>query len=331
MSTSAGSVGSAVDRVVEALTSHRWSTYGLAATRMTLAVTILLQLAVGFADRQYIWGVGHRWAEPFHERQAVLTWLPWLPEGPAWVTDLALLASVVAGVALLLGWHTRSACIATFVLWAVMIDASPILRSGAEDVVRLVLFYLCFSDSGAAASLDQRRRRRRGDASSAREWFTILLNNVAVVLIAHQIVMIYVGSALWKFDGPAWIDGTAVYFPLQVNQYSPWRGELGWLYEWSPFVHAATWSAMVIQLAFPLLLLDRRTRILGFVLVTGTHVGIGVLMGLMYFSLAMIAADAVLISDATWRQAADVVRRRGRRREPGRSGRSHGGPGVLTL
>ena len=51
---------------------------------------------------------------------------------------------------------------------------------------------------------------------------------------------------------------------------------------------------MVIQLAFPLLLLDRRTRILGFVLVTGTHVGIGVLMGLMYFSLAMIAADAVL-------------------------------------
>lgn len=314
MSAAAGRVAPTIDRIVDSLTSHRWSTYGLAATRMTLAVTILLQLAVGFADRQYIWGVGHRWAEPFHERQAVLTWLPWLPAGPAWVTDLALLASVLAGVALLVGWHTRTACIATFVLWAVMIDASPILRSGAEDVVRLVLFYLCFSDSGAAGSLDARRRRRRDRPARSSEWFTILLNNVAVVLIAHQIVMIYVGSALWKFDGAVWRDGTAVYGPLQVNQYSPWLDELGWLYEWSPFVHAATWSAMVIQLAFPLLLLDRRTRILGFVLVTGTHIGIGVLMGLMYFSLAMIAADAVLISDATWRQAADVVRRRGRRR-----------------
>ncbi|MEG9225264.1 HTTM domain-containing protein [Aeromicrobium sp. Sec7.5] len=312
MSAVAERVGPQVDRFVESLTSSRWSTYGLAATRMTLAVTILLQLAVGFADRQYIWGVGHRWAEPFHERQAVLTWVPWLPAGPAWVTDLALLASVMAGVALLLGWHTRTACIATFLLWAVMIDASPILRSGAEDVVRLVLFYLCFSDSGAAASLDARRRRRR-DSRVRAEWFTILLNNVAVVLIAHQIVMIYVGSALWKFDGPAWIDGTAVYFPLQVNQYSPWLDELGWLYEWSPFVHAATWSAMAIQLAFPLLLLDRRTRVLGFVLVTGTHIGIGVLMGLMYFSLAMIAADAVLISDTTWRRATEVVRRRGTR------------------
>lgn len=330
MSTAAARIGPAIDRLVGSLTSHRWSTYGLAATRMTLAVTILLQLAVGFADRQYIWGVGHRWAEPFHERQAVLTWLPWLPAGPPWVTDLALFASVVAGVALLVGWHTRTACIATFVLWAVMIDASPILRSGAEDVVRLVLFYLCFSDSGAAASLDERRRQRRGQKESVRtrEWFTILLNNVAVVLIAHQIVMIYVGSALWKFDGPAWIDGTAVYFPLQVNQYSPWLDELGWLYEWSPFVHAATWSAMGIQLAFPLLLLDRRTRVLGFVLVTGTHIGIGVLMGLMYFSLAMIAADAVLISDATWRRAADVVRRRGWGRNRVRAEHTAGSPGL---
>ena len=305
--------GSVLDRFVETVTSHRWSTYGLAATRMTLAVTILLQLVVGFADRQYIWGVGHRWAEPFHERQAVVTWLPWLPAAPAWVTDLAVLASVLAGLALLVGWHTRTACIATFVLWAVMIDASPILRSGAEDVVRLVLFSLCFSDSGAAASLDARRRRARSRPAGSTEWLTILLNNLAVVLIAHQIVMIYVGSALWKFDGPTWLDGTAVYSPLQVNQYSPWLDELGWLYTWSPFVHAATWSAMAIQLAFPLLLLDRRTRILGFVLVTGTHLGIGLLMGLMYFSLAMIAADAVLISDASWRRAADAVRRWGRR------------------
>ncbi|GAA1736990.1 HTTM domain-containing protein [Aeromicrobium alkaliterrae] len=313
MSARTDVVATSVDRLVAWLTSHRWSTFGLAATRITLAFTILVQIAVGFADRQYIWGVGHRWAEPFHDRQAVVTWIPWLPAGPAWVTELAVLASVLAGIALLLGWHTRTACIATFLLWALMIDASPILRSGAEDVVRLVLFYLCFSDSGAAASLDARRRRRLDRPTPSREWVTILLNNAAVVLIAHQIVMIYVGSALWKFDGSVWIDGTAVYYPLQVHQYSPWLGELGWLYEWSPFVHLASWSAMVIQLGFPLLLLTRRTRIIGFVLITGTHLGIGVLMGLMYFSLAMIAADAVLISDDSWRAAAGNLRKRSAR------------------
>ncbi|WP_229053246.1 HTTM domain-containing protein [Aeromicrobium sp. Leaf350] len=310
MTSPAATVATSVDRLVDWLTTSRWSTFGLAATRMTIAFTILVQLAVGFADRQYIWGVGHRWAEPFHERQAVVTWIPWLPAAPAWATDVALLASVVAGVALLVGWHTRTACIATFLLWALMIDASPILRSGAEDVVRLVLFYLCFSDSGVVASLDARRRRRKDRGEPRHDWLAILLNNVAVVLIAHQIVMIYVGSALWKFDGPAWLDGTAVYYPLQVNQYSPWLAELDWLYTWSPFVMGATWSAMIIQLGFPLLLLTRRTRIIGFVLITGTHLGIGVLMGLMYFSLAMIAADAVLISDDTWRSAARNFRDR---------------------
>ena len=228
---------------------------------------------------------------------------------------LRIWLAVVAAVALLLGWHTRVACIATFVLWMLMMDASPILRSGAEDVVRLVLFYLCFSDSGAAASLDARRRRRRGLPRPSGGWLTILLNNAAVVLIAHQIVMIYVGAALWKVDSDVWRDGTAVYYPLNVHQYSPWLAELDWLYGWAPFVLGATWSATVIQLAFPLLLLDRRTRIVGFVLITATHLAIGVLMGLMYFSLAMIAADAVLISDATWRQAAEVVRRRGKRRD----------------
>jgi len=314
-----------IDQFVGWLTSHRWSTFGLAATRITIAFTILVQLAVGFTDRQYIWGVGQRWAESTHERQAVLTWVPWLPAGPAWLTEVAVLASVIAGVALLLGWHTRTACILTFVLWALMIDASPILRSGAEDVVRLVLFYLCFSDSGAAWSLDERRARRRDRSERPHPWFTILLNNAAVVLIAHQIVMIYVGSALWKFDGPAWLDGTAVYYPLHVNQYSPWIGELSWLYSWGPFVHVASWSAMVIQLSFPLLLLDRRLRILAFVLITGTHLAIGVLMGLMYFSLAMIAADAVLISDDTWRSAAarsQAWRERWRARSRAESGRT---------
>ncbi len=302
--------GSQTDRaavwLLDAVTTRRWSTYGLAVTRITLAATILLQVLVDLPDRHYMWGAGQRWAETTHDRQAVLTWIPWLPAGPEWATTVAALATILAGTALLLGWHTRTAAIASLVMWMVMIEASPMLRSGAEDVVRLVLFYLCLADSGSRWSLDARRGSRRPGA----EWFVVALNNAAVVLIAHQIVMIYVGSALWKVDGPRWLDGTAVYYPLHVEQYSPWLGELGGLYTWAPFVQVATWSALVIQLAFPLMLLTQRTRILGFVLVTGTHLGIGVFMGLMYFSMAMIAADAVLISDASWRRAASTVRER---------------------
>ncbi|MFT4189286.1 MAG: HTTM domain-containing protein [Aeromicrobium sp.] len=302
-------VGESVDWLVDRVTEKRWSTFGLAATRVTLAATILLQTLSGLPELQYTWGVGQRWAETTHTRQGVVGWAPWLPQYPAWAAVAVVAAMIVAAVAMMLGWRTRVTVVLMVALWGVTMDASPILRSGGEDVVRLILFYLMFADSGRAWSLDARRRRKAEAPERRGEWLSILFNNLAVVLIAHQIVMIYVGGALWKFASDVWLDGTAVYYPLQVSQYSPWVHELGWLYSWPVFVMGATWTAMLVQIAFPLMLLTRRTRIVGFVLVTATHIGIGVLMGLMYFSLAMIAADAVLISDTSWRTSRETVRK----------------------
>jgi hypothetical protein len=45
------------------------------------------------------------------------------------------------------------------------------------------------------------------------------------------------------------------------------------------------------------------------VVITGMHLGIGFLMGIMYFSLAMIAVDMMLVSDKSWLRAAGTLRR----------------------
>ena len=71
-----------------------------------------------------------------------------------------------------------------------------------------------------------------------------------------------------------------------------------------------------MQLFFPLLLLYRPTRMVALVIITGMHLGIGFLMGIMYFSLAMIAVDMMLVSDKTWRFASDLVQREWSRRFP---------------
>jgi hypothetical protein len=75
-----------------------------------------------------------------------------------------------------------------------------------------------------------------------------------------------------------------------------------------------------VQLLFPLLLIYRPTRMIALVIITGMHLGIGFLMGIMYFSLAMIAVDMMLVSDKTWRFAADVVHRLRVRRLPAKVG-----------
>jgi len=124
------------------------------------------------------------------------------------------------------------------------------------------------------------------------------------VLIIHQVVMVYVGSALWKVQSDVWMEGRAVYYPLQTEAYSPWRDLIHPLSSAEPIVLVATWTAIGVQLLFPVLLLYRSTRALALLVVTGMHLGIGIFMGIMYFSLVMIAVDMMLVSDASWRRAA---------------------------
>ncbi len=73
--------------------------------------------------------------------------------------------------------------------------------------------------------------------------------------------------------------------------------------------------AIVVQLFFPVLLLYRPTRFVALILITGMHLGIGIFMGILYFSLVMIAVDMILVSDASWERAARWVedRRSGRK------------------
>ena len=130
-----------------------------------------------------------------------------------------------------------------------------------------------------------------------------------LILIVHQVVMVYVGSAFWKLQGSLWKDGTAVYYPLQTQAFSPWGDLLQPLITWAPFVLVGSYTALVVQLFFPVLLLYRPSRFLALIAITGMHLGIGLLMGILYFSLVMIAVDMILVSDASWRSGLATLRR----------------------
>ena len=67
----------------------------------------------------------------------------------------------------------------------------------------------------------------------------------------------------------------------------------GWL------VPAVTWGTLVLQLAFPLLLLQRHLRTVGVAGALAMHAGIAVVLGLPFFSLFMMAGDCVFLRDAT--------------------------------
>lgn len=283
---------------------------GLAVTRIVLGLIVWTQLLVNAPDRHYTWGDGTAWSDPIRRLDSWPTFLGSFVAADGRLFDLLYLATILAGFLLMLGWHTRTMTIATLLLWLSMYTTNPFVGSGGDAVLRMVLLYLCFTESGAFWSLDARRGR---PAPRLPEWFGTTLHNLAVVLIIHQVVIVYVASALWKVQSPVWLDGTAVYFPLQVEAYSPWRDLLHPITSAEPIVLAATWVSVAIQLMFPVLLLYRPLRAIALLMITGMHLSIGLAMGIMYFSLVMIAVDMMLVSDVTWRRIERELRRRLRR------------------
>jgi hypothetical protein len=307
-----------IARAMSWLTEGERSTYGVAVTRIMIGFVVSSQLLLNWPDRSYTWGEGGRWNEAVADVRGYPELFGLFRALDGWQWDTAYLLVVLSGMALMLGVFTRMTTITTVILWTSVYVANPYVSSGGDSVLRMVLFYLCFTNAGKVWSVDAWLEERRGFPRNrlAPPWASATLHNLAVVLMIHQIVMVYVGSALWKIQSPVWRDGTAVYYPLQTEAYSPWNDVLQPVFANTLFISGATWTAMGVQLFFPVLLLYRPTRMVALVIITGMHLGIGFLMGIMYFSLAMIAVDMMLVSDKTWTWAADIARRQWSRRFP---------------
>ncbi|HEY0259779.1 MAG TPA: HTTM domain-containing protein [Lacisediminihabitans sp.] len=298
-----------VDRVRDGehwLIDSQHARYGASVARIVYGLVVVLFVIANFARRQYLWGAASGWDRPI---QPFSVWgFPFTfysASDPAWLFTVKFLLLGVVGIALLVGWHTRIAAILTLYLYISLVSTNPVATDQTDNALRIILFYFVFADMSAHWSLDARRRRRRA-AKGLRplrvvpEWFSNILHNGAIIAVALQIFIIYVVAGLSKVKGSQWQDGTAVYYPLHLQSLTPWP----WLSDLassnSILVNVVTYFAVFIQLFFPFLLLARWTRVIALVGIVGMHVGIGILMGLPLFSMAMMAADGIFIRDATY-------------------------------
>lgn len=300
-----------IERAITWLSAEKHSTYGLAVSRMILGFIVASQLIVNWLDRSYTWGEGARWTESVAGAKSWPSFFGLYEQIGPLGFDVAYVATIGFALLMMVGYRTRASTIVTLVLWMSLYVANPFVGSGGDAVLRMVLLYLCFTDAGLRWSVDARLREKRGAIRPVLPgWATATLHNLAMILIIHQVVMVYVASAFWKLQSPVWRDGTAVYFPLQTDAYSPWHDLLQPVYANAAVISSGTYLAIVVQLFFPVLLIYRPTRFIALILITGMHLGIGIFMGIMYFSLVMIAVDMILVSDASWTRAMAWARSR---------------------
>ncbi|GAA2474754.1 HTTM domain-containing protein [Streptomyces gobitricini] len=122
-----------------------------------------------------------------------------------------------------------------------------------------------------------------------------LVHNATLVVIMAEVCLIYATAGWYKIQGSRWQDGTALYYPLKLDYFTPWPFLSDVLAASGLMVMVLTYGTVFVQVAFPFTLFNRRVKNVLLVAMMLEHAGIALLLGLPFFSLAMIAADAVFL------------------------------------
>ncbi|MFD9860205.1 HTTM domain-containing protein [Streptomyces alboflavus] len=139
------------------------------------------------------------------------------------------------------------------------------------------------------------RRAPDGEARVLLDVVANLAHNAALLVIMVEACLIYATAGWYKIQGSRWQDGTAVYYPLQLDYFSPWPELADLLTSHGVLVMLVTYGTVAVQVAFPFTLFNRRVKNVLLAVMIFEHAVIAVVLGLPFFSLAMIAADAVFL------------------------------------
>ncbi|MEU2225346.1 HTTM domain-containing protein [Streptomyces sp. NPDC018347] len=134
-----------------------------------------------------------------------------------------------------------------------------------------------------------------------------VLHNGALVVIMAEACLIYATAGWYKVQGSRWQDGTAVYYPLHLDYFSPWPALADLLSSSGTIMMIVAYGTVMVQVAFPFTLFNRRVKNILLVVMMTEHAVIAVVLGLPFFSLAMIAADAVFLPTPFLRRLGDLV------------------------
>lgn len=170
------------------------------------------------------------------------------------------------------------------------------------------------------------RRARAGQLRLLLDVVANIVHNGALLVIMAEVCLIYATAGWYKIQGSRWQDGTAVHYPLHLEYFSPWPALADLLSANGTLVMLVTYATVGLQVAFPFTLLNRRVKNILLTCMIFEHAVIAVVLGLPFFSLTMIAADAVFLPTSFLRRLDRAAARAHQRLRPHRAGARVTGP-----
>jgi hypothetical protein len=187
---------------------------------------------------------------------------------------LVYLASLTS---LLIGYRTVPAAIVAFLLHMALRTTGYASAYGVDAFAHIMLFYFIWMPIGETWSLDRRLGRTTGEPSSAAR--------LALRVLQIHLCMVYFFSGFEKSLGIDWHTGEAIWCVVMRRDLCPF--DLSWIAQAPWLALIAAKGTLLVEMAYPIFVWPRRTRLLWAATTISMHVGIGVIMGLWSFAAVM--------------------------------------------
>ena len=264
----------------------------LELTRMGVGAAILLHYGMATSVLFDLWGEGgwvpralvlENRADPWMQSIFYYFTASW-----QWAAFHGLFLLCVA--ALTVGWRT------SWVKWIVLVGQisydyrTPILFYGVDKILACLLIIMCVAPIGRALSLDRVRAVRaakRKNLEAILPPFSSPWAGACTRMMQFQMAVLFFYSAIGKLRGDDWWDGDALWVVFTISEhYSRTMLDLLAAHYW--LANAGTYATILIEIAFPFLIWQRRSRPYLLAAAIFLHVQFAVLMGLFYFSFVMV-------------------------------------------
>jgi Vitamin K-dependent gamma-carboxylase len=219
--------------------------------------------------------------------------------GSATFVGVLLVVQAAVALALVVGFRTFWATLASAVLLISLHGRNPLLRDGQDDLLRVLLVWGCLLPWGARWSVD----RLRGQV-----WHPLtgvsgdLVLGPATVGWVLQLLAVYWVSAVAKLESPWWTSGQALGLAFSIGRYETVLGQ--WLRGFPSVCVVGTYAVLGFEGLGPFLLFLsgrwRSARALVVGAFIALHLVLAALLRLGLFPVVAIAAWLTLLGPGAW-------------------------------
>ena len=192
--------------------------------------------------------------------------------------------------AFIVGWRT------SWVKWVLLVGhisyayRNPILPYGVDKILSSLLLILCLAPVGRAMSLDRVRAVRaakRSNLEAALPSYASPWAGACTRLMQIQMAVLFFYSGVDKIRGDDWWNGDAIWLVFTADEmYNRFLLDVFASQYW--LVNVATYLTILIEVSYPFLIWQQRTRPYLLASAIFLHLQFGTLMGMPYFSFVMI-------------------------------------------